>query len=130
MTRPAALRLLGGMALLFACGPRISEVRLVPTPARAPECQLEFIKLDMMDLSSSTGTWQVIGYVSLADIGKQDPFAEPNRALVRPRACAMGGEAVSIMNSATNEGLVTDGSRTNYAVLAHRTTDAEAPKTF
>ena len=29
-----------------------------------------------------------------------------------------------------DEGLVTDGSRTNYAVLTHRTTDAEAPKTF
>lgn len=42
----------------------------------------------------------------------------------------MGGEGVSIMMTATNEGLVTNGSRITYAVLRHRTAEPETPKAF
>jgi len=128
--RTTLLALLGILTVLPACGPRISEVRIVPVPSRAADCPLEFIKLDMMDLSSPTGTWQMIGNVLLGDTGKLDPFDEKNKTLVRSRACAMGGEGVSIMMTATNEGLVTDGSRITYAILKHRTAEVEAPKAF
>jgi len=103
---------------------------MIPSPPREAGCALEFVKLDMMDLSSETGTWQVIGYVALADNGAQDPFSEKNRAIVRPRACQMGGEGVTLMASATNETIVSTGSRITYGVLRHRSSVAEAPKSF
>ena len=118
-----------GLVLVSACGPRITEIRSVPTPSRPEGCQLEFVKLDMMDLLSQNGAWQLIGNVILGDSGAQDPFSDRNRAIVRPRACNMGGEAVAIIMSATSEGLVNDTS-INYAILKHRSSAAEQPKTF
>jgi len=123
-----------GLGLLFsgsACGPRISEARLVPVPPRAESCPLEFVKLDMMDLSSANGTWQLVGHVILRDIGKPDPFSEEMKSIVRPRACRMGGEGVTLMMSGTNEGLVTDGTAIDYGVLRHRVSGGDdQPKAF
>ncbi|HVY30947.1 MAG TPA: hypothetical protein VHB79_30515 [Polyangiaceae bacterium] len=116
--------------LACACGPAINETRVQSYPSRREKCELEFIKLDMNDLSSPQGTWQVVGYVTVGDTGALDPFSEGNRAIVRPRACGMGGEGVAIMlNSSTTTALQT-GSSISYAVLRHRTTESTAPKKF
>jgi hypothetical protein len=115
---------------LVGCGPTISEVRTASAPAREPNCPLEFIQVDMNELSSGAGQWEMLGQVVLQEDGVQDPFAERYRALVRPRACAMGGEAVSIVMSATSQGLTTSGSATNYGVLRKRTGQPSAPKSF
>lgn len=103
---------------------------MIPTPPREGACQLEFVKLDMMDLSSENGTWQVIGNVFLGDSGILDPFSEKMKAIVRPRACRMGGEGVTLMTSATNEGLVSDATRINYGILKRRASTVEPPKSF
>ena len=116
--------------LACACGPAINETRVQSYPSRGETCELEFIKLDMNDLSSPQGTWEVVGYVTVGDRGMLDPFSEDNRAIVRPRACGMGGEGVAIMlNSSTTTALQT-GSSVSYAVLRHRTTESAAPKKF
>ena len=83
----------------------------------------------MMDLLSQNSAWQLIGNVMLGDSGTQDPFSDRNKAIVRQRACNMGGEAVAIMMSATSEGLVNNGS-INYAILKHRSSAVEPPKAF
>jgi hypothetical protein len=48
----------------------------------------------------------------------QDPFAQRYRKIVRPRACAMGGEAVAIVLSSTSQGLTTSGTATNASMKA------------
>jgi hypothetical protein len=103
---------------------------LVPTPPREATCPLEFVKLDMTDLSSQTGVWQLIGNVIMGGGGTLDPFSEENKTLVRPRACAMGGEGVTIMTSATNERLFSSASMINYGILKHRSSAPEPPKAF
>jgi hypothetical protein len=40
--RTGLLALLGTLTLAGACGPRISEVRILATPGRAADCPLEF----------------------------------------------------------------------------------------
>ncbi len=128
--RARASTLLATVLLLSACGPRISELRLAPSPPRGAGCPLEFVKLDMMDLSSQTGVWQLVGNVFIGDAGLLDPFSDENKALVRPRACAMGGEGVTIMASASNERLISSASTVNYGILRHRSSAPEPPKAF
>jgi hypothetical protein len=120
-----------GLALVLAgCGPNVTEARTVNAPARDENCSLEFIKANMTELSSGTGEWELLGQIVLQEEGIQDPFAERYRAIVRPRACAMGGEAVAIVMTATSEGLTTSGSATSYGVLRKRSTEPAQPTSF
>jgi hypothetical protein len=133
MRRMVGIRYGIGLAcvvLAVACGPGVGEMRMQSYPSRGANCELEFVKLDMQDLSSPTGKWEMIGYVTLGDNGKLDPFSDENRALVRPRACDMGGEAVTIANSASNETLLSTGSAVSYGILRHREAKDAAPKKF
>lgn len=125
--------ILGVGVLVWAatgCGPKVSEVRMVPAPGRDENCALEFVKVDLGALSSPTSEWEMLGQIVLQEHGIQDPFAEKYRAIVRPRACAMGGEAVGIVLSATSETLTSSGSTTSYGVLRKRKQDSAAPKSF
>jgi hypothetical protein len=117
------------LPLLAACGPNVSEVRSASYPPREENCSLEFLKLDNQTMSGQ-GPWEVIGQVILMEQGKQDPFAEERKAIVRPRACKMGGEAVAIMLNATSETLLSSGSTLSYAVLRKRTAQSNAPQQF
>jgi len=117
------------LSLAAACGPNVSEVRTVNYPPREQNCSLEFVKLDNQTMSGQ-GPWEVIGQVVLGEHGKQDPFAEEYKAIVRPRACKMGGEAVAIMLNATSETFMSSGTTISYAVLRKRTAQADAPKQF
>jgi hypothetical protein len=116
--------------MLIGCGPNVTEMRTVSVPAREASCSLEFIKADMNEISSGTGKWELIGQIVLQEEGVQNPFDERYRAIVRPRACQMGGEAVALLMSATSQGLTTSGSAINYGVLRKRTTQASAPAQF
>jgi hypothetical protein len=116
--------------LLAGCGPNVSEVRTVTAPPRESNCSLQFIKINMNELSAGTGEWEILGQIVLQEEGVRDPFAERYRAIVRPRACAMGGEAVAIVMSATSQGLTTSGTATSYGVLRKRTDASAKPTTF
>jgi hypothetical protein len=110
---------LGLLALLaLACGPKvaINETRMVQAPAREAGCPLEFVQVDIA-ARDFNDEWQVLGHVTLYDDEAQDPMAEPNRALVRNRACAMGGTAVAVALNATNQNLLKTGSGLSYMVL-------------
>lgn len=114
---------------LVGCGPVVSESRTTAYPGREESCKLEFVKLDNATLSGG-GEWEVIGQVAIGGLGSADPFSEKSRAIVRPRACRMGGEAVGIFQVTNTETFVNTGSTTTYAVLRHRSTTPQEPQAF
>lgn len=116
--------------VLPACGPKVSELRTASYPPREENCALEFVKVDMADVSSKDGTWEMIGQIVLQGLGEQDPFAEEARAIVRPRACAMGGDAVGIVLHATSQGVISSGTAINYGVLKKRGGPPPEPQKF
>jgi hypothetical protein len=118
------LRLAIAAAVLAAhtgCGPSVSEMRMIAAPPRAESCELSAVSPPMEELGGPKATWQVLGYVILSESGIQDPMQPEYRAIVGPRACAMGGEAIAI-TSATSAGgpLSTGGTGTVYMVLRHK----------
>jgi hypothetical protein len=119
--RHATLFLVAG--LLTGCGPYVSESRMNAAPARPDDCELEFLHLQMMDMSPMGGTYEILGHVTVSNFSGTDPMSPENRALIRPRACAMGGEGVTIMLQATNRA----GSTTNFTVVRKRPPPGAAP---
>ena len=126
VTRPAIV-----LILLAACGPKVAigEQRMVHAPARDAGCGLEFVQVDITSVTFNQ-QWEVLGYVTLHDRGTQDPMAEENRGLVRPRACGMGGTAVAIAQSAQTETALATGSAVQYMVLRPKPTGPAAPTAF
>jgi len=107
------------IAALAACGPKaaISESRMAYAPSLPENCQLELVQVDITAVQFNQ-QWEVLGYVTLLDTKLQDPAAPENRALVRPRACAMGGSSVAVaMSSAATNQLGQQGSGVVYMVL-------------
>jgi hypothetical protein len=117
--------------LLAACGgalaggPDVSETRMVQAPPLPVDCTLQLVSVDITQVSFNQ-TWEVLGYVTLLNAGAQDPSAEPNKAMVRPRACAMGGTAIAVAMSAGNAG----GNGLVYMVMHPKPTAASGSVTF
>ena len=129
-SRPLESVLLLLVLVLVGCGPHISESRMAFYPGREANCSLQFVQADMNQMGPS-GQWEVVGYVMVFETGMVDPFSEEYRQLVRPRACGMGGEAVTIMQSTTSQGLMGSGSGTAYGVLRPRkAASGQAPQQF
>ncbi len=65
------------------------------------------------------GKYDILGYVTVQQLAVADPYAEENRRLVRPQACALGGHSVALMMSSANlsPGGIGTASSTLYAVL-------------
>ena len=121
---------LAAMAL-FACGPDVSEVRTSNYPPREEYCSLEYVQLNMHEVSSGQGPWELIGQILLQDEGVQDPFSPEYKEIVRPRACGMGGEAVGIVMNADSEGVASpDETAITYGVLRRRRPEGEQPNAF
>jgi len=111
------------VATLLACGPKagVFETRMLHAPPREPTCQLELVQVDIAAIGFNQ-EWDVLGYVSFVDRGVQDPFAQENRELLRPRACAMGGTSVAIaLNGAGQNRMGRQGSSISYMVLRPKT---------
>ncbi len=115
------------LALGAGCSPSLSEVRLVVAPPRGPTCEIEFLTLTMEQLSTG-GTHMIIGDLILAETGVQDPYQSRYRDVLRPRACAMGGDAVTILADAKSTGgAAGPTSATVYAVVQKRTAPSAEP---
>lgn len=109
------IMLLVGLSLagLAGCGPSTSVTTMKTMPARADDCSLKFVDIDFSRLNVDK-EWTVVGYVTIGDDAEgEDPLSGKYRDLVRPRACELGGEAVTLATGAANQ----YGSATNYAVL-------------
>lgn len=111
----ALLFLLGGSA----CGPAITVSTSKFYPPNPENCPLEFVQADMSQIAPG-GEWELVGQIVLQQVGAQNPFSEEYKAIVAPRACNMGGEAVSVLHAATTStGWGSSGSGISYAVLRH-----------
>lgn len=116
------------LALLSGCGPHVAEVRMAAAPPRPENCELEFLQLQVMDLSPMGGKYEQLGSVVLMQRGVQDPFQPEYKAIVRPRACAMGGEGVTILQQATGTSAFgASGTGINYAIVRKRPPPGSAP---
>jgi hypothetical protein len=113
-------------ALMAGCGPAISEMRMGFAPPRPATCELKLVQADMMALAAG-GSWEILGHIVLQETGIHNPFEERYMKIVRPRACAMGGEAVSILQAASTSTTFSSGSGVQYAVLRARAASAPAP---
>jgi hypothetical protein len=80
---------------LCTCGSSIEESRLISAPAKSPQCKIEFVVVGRDDVKSD-GTYEIVGHVVLIESRIEEPFTPARRAKVRPRACALGGEAVAL----------------------------------
>jgi len=103
---------------LGGCGPRVSETRMAYLPPRPDDCSIAFITATVEEMSP-LGPYQVVGHVVLQDAGIQNPFSAEYAGIVRPRACAMGGELVTIGMSGTTRGFAS-GTSTIYVVLRRK----------
>ena len=92
-----------------ATGPAVGEVRTgTPHPTKAPDCPLEFVAVSAGDMWRAgrpirrrRNDYEMIGAVNIGASEGTDPMSEETRRIVRPRACAMGGEVVSLLASGT-----------------------------
>ena len=119
------------LAALGGCGPKdlIGETHVAYAPPRSPNCSLELVQVDPTSITFRRD-WQLLGYVTLQDRNAQDPMAEGNSALARPRACAMGGTSIAIaLNSTTTDALGRQHGALVYMVLRPRGKQA-APTAF
>jgi hypothetical protein len=117
---------------LGACGPKnaITETQMVYAAPRTPDCQLQLVNVDFTAWSFNK-TWEVLGYISFADDGSQDPMSPENRALARPRACRMGGTAIAIAGNATaSPRMRPTTSNISYMVLRPKSATSRAPTDF
>ena len=130
MLKPIAASMFGLFALV-GCAPQASDARMgTPRPPREAQCELTVI--DAMDTANFTKYEQVgIVRVSNAERGK-GPLDPEMRALVRPRACALGGDAISVLASgdATSRNGLRTTAFSGYVVWAMKSAKAAKPQKF
>ncbi len=109
---------------------------MVIRPAKSENCKLELVSVTSTEMQpgaafGSNGTYEMIGAISIGAKEGTDPMSEEIRQLVRPRACSMGGDVVTLLASGTG------GNRRGFAqqnivftVWATRDENASAPKPF
>ena len=105
--------------LLAGCGPSISETRVGVYPPREAACAVELIKTDLgIDEMLAERSLEVVGHVYI-DLPTGSSAGE-YLPVVRPRACAMGGEAYRVL-------IVRAGERTLAVYMVMRKRQAPAP---
>ena len=114
---------------LTACGPSVSVMTMKPMTARPADCPLEYVDVAFERITVDK-EWTLVGYVTLSETGVQDPFAERYRAIVRPKACELGGTAVTMAMSTASQAAMGSGSGTVYAVLVPYTEPSGEKTTF
>ncbi|MCB9555046.1 MAG: hypothetical protein H6707_03005 [Deltaproteobacteria bacterium] len=105
---------------LAACGPSISQVTMAYLPPRAADCEIAFAPSIPIEQQRPGGPYIVLGHITIAETGITNPFSPRYAQIVRPRACAMGGELVTIGAHATSQQMIGSGSGTVYTVLKKR----------
>lgn len=91
------------------CAPAVGQVQMgSPHAAKAPTCPLKFVPVGSREMMPGApfgpgGQYEMVGVVAVGADAGSDPMSEPIRKLVRPRACALGGEVISLASSATTQ---------------------------
>jgi hypothetical protein len=123
--------LLPVLAFTAGCSPQESDARIgSPRPPRADACDLVVVNA----MSPTTfNSYEQVGVVRLSNVpAGTDPMDPSVRAIVRPRACALGGEAISVM--ASGDAVSRNGLRTTayaaYVVWAKKRALSKGPEKF
>jgi hypothetical protein len=132
MKRPALL------VVLAACGgPAVGEVRTgLPHTSRPADCQLQLVTVSAADMApgarfGSNGEYEMVGSVLIGADKGTDAFSDEVKKIVRPRACKMGGEIVSLLASGTDANLYGHAQQSiAYTVWAKRSSAPSGPQTF
>lgn len=129
IVQPTSVLVALACAQLLGCGPSVTTMRLVSAPAKSDDCSLQFLQLTINQVSPAAPdyAYEVLGHVILQETGVQDPLQDRYRKLVRPSACAMGGDAVAILQQATSSSALGSGSGVDYAVVRKKQ-DVGAPR--
>ncbi|WP_394826072.1 hypothetical protein [Pendulispora albinea] len=86
----------------LACGPAVGEARIgAPRPPKPENCTLQFASISDTDTQQggkfgAGGEYEGIGVVMIGADEGTDAMSEKIREIVRPKACAMGGEMLSL----------------------------------
>jgi hypothetical protein len=102
---------------LSACAETVSVNRQMVVAALPPDCPLDLVQADMMDLSPLSTKWDFLGTVSVAANHGLNPADEEYRALIRPKACELGGTSVALTLSNSTAAPLGEGGALVYAVL-------------
>ena len=120
-----------GLSTIAACSAQVSGARMgTPRPPRDANCDLTVINAQD---TANFAKYEQIGIlqVSNAEAGKSalDPEI---RAKVRPKACALGGDAISVLASGDvqSEGSFRKTSFGGYVVWAKKSDHPAAPQKF
>jgi hypothetical protein len=121
--------------LLASCGPAVGEVRRAVRSPKPADCHLEIVEIQSIDMMPGAkfggGEFEMIGMVTVGADEGTDSQSEEIRNLVRPRACGMGGDLVSLLSSGTGTTLArTAQQNIAFTVWAKRTQVSAAPKPF
>jgi hypothetical protein len=114
---------LASVVALLGCGPAIVEHRLGMYPPRDANCTIAVLNGAMQDPSmwaAPSSGYLLVGTIALGERGSVDPFSESHVEIIRPRACKMGGDAISLMMSSQSSAGFGTGTGTAYAVLKKR----------
>ena len=103
-------------SLVLASGcfapPEVQETRMGNYPARSADCQLAFIQVDSAKGMPHAPDGSQYEMASAVHVWKRaDPNDPAVHALVRPHACAMGGDAISLSMSSERQMLFTVWAR-------------------
>ncbi len=123
---------------LAACGgPAVGEVRTgLPHTSRPADCQLQLVSVSAGDMApgarfGSGGEYEMIGMVTIGADSGTDAFSDEMKKLVRPRACRMGGEIVSLLASGSDANAYGHPQQSiAYTVWAKRSTAPSGPQAF
>jgi len=107
------------------CAPAIAEDRLGYFPPRHQDCAITVVNGAMQNpmlWAAPSSEYEMVGTITLHESSTADPFSEEHLKTIRPRACKMGGEALSLMSSthSTNGFGFGTGTGTSFAVLRRR----------
>lgn len=100
-------------------GQMVSQSQMMAAPPRPDDCALELVQADMMELSPMGTKWDFLGTVVVSKrwSGSLDPSDEGLRALIRPKACQLGGTSVALMQNVSSSSAMGSGAGIVFAVL-------------
>ena len=123
-------------SFILSCGPAVGVTQTVIRPAKSENCKLDLVSVTSTEMQPGAafgpnGTYEMIGVISIGAKEGTDPMSEEIRSLVRPRACSIGGDVVTLLASGTG------GNRRGFAqqnivytVWATRSEEGAAPTPF
>lgn len=114
---------------LAGCAPEVSTARMGGVyPPREPACALE-LRSGTMDFAL-VSSFDTVGTVSVRGKEGEAPNAPRILALVKPEACALGGDTVLINTSADLTNGFQSSSHHSFVVMRRKAPGGGAPQKF